>query len=769
MANGSYKLLKDIHIGDSVASWNGYAIVPDTVKNIWQTETKTTIIVQSTGYLPVTTSYDHVFATTGCSNPETSPVLWKKAGEIIKTRALLNYAGMPLGKIHNPDLAEFIGYMTCDGYVSGYQQPKFTNTHKEILNRVAELAKKLFGYNAIWRIKGNAYDLGFSNGTLGGGCTKNKIKELFRTENLDVPKSKKYLHPMVWNFDESSLGRFFAAVISSDGNLYLQKDRPPLRKRIMPTGSEITISCGSSDQLGWDIYWLLRKMGIIPHVPYKEKNSNWKIKIGKCFAIKKILSYGTIYGKKDQQQALLERAATQHNSILIWNGCYRSLFRSSPGISTELYDIETHNNHNFIANGYVVHNSGKDIVAFNYMLRDAIHHIGVYYYIFPTYSQARKVIWDSITNDGRRFIDFIPPELVANSNSTEMKITLTNGSLMQLLGSDDVDRLVGTNPRGIVFSEYALQDPRAYQFLRPALTANDGWCLFCSTPRGKNSFWELYQIAINNPNDWFAQHLTVDQTQHISLLAIQREKESGEMSDDLIQQEYYCSFDQGVEGSYYGKYLDRMRIKGQIGIVPHELGFKVNSSWDIGVRDSTSIIMWQNVGQIVRIIDYYENSKQGLEHYVKVLEQKPYTWGKHIAPHDIAVKEFGSGMTRIEKARQLGIKFITAPNLSIEDGIESVRSTFSKIWIDEQNCKPLIKAIENYRQEWDSKKQIYKSQPLHNIFSHAADALRYLCISLPKTRDGSTSPEELDARYREAVLGHKSNLPNIFQDDIPGY
>lgn len=339
---------------------------------------------------------------------------------------------------------------------------------------------------------------------------------------------------------------------------------------------------------------------------------------------------------------------------------------------------------------------------------------------------------------------------------------------MQLIGSDNIDTIVGTNPRGCVFSEYALQDPRGYQFIRPALTANNGWALFISTPRGKNSFWELYQIALHNPLDWYAHKLTVEDTFHVSLHEIAKEKDSGEMSDDLIQQEYYTSFEQGIEGSYYGKYLDRMRLKGQIGIVPYEHSFKVHTAWDLGVRDSTTIIFFQTIGQVVRIIDCYENSKQGLEHYVKVIEQKPYSYGKHIAPHDIKVREFGSGMTRLEKAKQLGVNFITAPDVSIEDGIESVRSAFSKIWIDENSCKQLIKAIENYRQEYDIKKKVYKSQPLHDWSSHWADALRYLAITLPRTIDG-LSPEELDKRYQEAMLGSGANLPKMFRDDSDMY
>jgi phage terminase large subunit len=411
--------------------------------------------------------------------------------------------------------------------------------------------------------------------------------------------------------------------------------------------------------------------------------------------------------------------------------------------------------------------AGKDICAFNLVIRAALRQTGVYYYIFPTYSQAKKVIWDSMTNDGIRFLDYIPEELVEQSNSQEMKIRLRNGSLIQLVGSDNYDSLMGTNPRGVVFSEYALQDPRAYQFIRPILVANSGWALFLSTPRGKNHLWELYNIAMQSP-DWFCYKLTVEDTAHIPLYEIEREKAEGIMSDDLIQQEYYTSFEMGVEGSYYAKYIDRMRVKGQIGIVPWENAFKVHTAWDLGIRDSTCIIFFQVIGQTVRIIDCYEKSKEGLEHYISVINQKQYIYGKHIAPHDIRVREFTSGVARIEKARQLGINFTIAPDVTIEDGIESVRSCLSKIWIDERACAPLIKAIMNYRQEFDAKRKVYKSQPLHDWSSHYADCLRYLCISLPKTKDGS-SPEELEKRYRETVFGTNNNMPSVFRDDLPSY
>lgn len=410
--------------------------------------------------------------------------------------------------------------------------------------------------------------------------------------------------------------------------------------------------------------------------------------------------------------------------------------------------------------------AGKDLAAFNLCIRYALRKPCVIFYIFPTYAQGKKVIFDSITNDGHRILDYIPSELVESRNIQELKIRFKNGSLLQVVGSDNYDSLMGTNPQLCVFSEYSLQDPRAYQYIRPILTANEGIAIFLSTPRGKNHLWELYQIAIQHP-DWFCQKLTVEDTGHISLAEIEKERQLGEMSDDLIQQEYYTSFDMGVEGSFYAKYLDRMRIKGQIGVVPYEEGFRVNTVWDLGFRDSTCIIFFQIIGQTIRIINCYDKTKEGLEHYVRVLDSLAtthgYVYNKHFFPHDIKVTELGSGITRIEKLRQLGIKVTVCDDMSVMDGIEAVRSSLSKIWIDEKNCAPLIKALENYRQEYDVRRKVYKATPLHDWSSHYADAMRYLCVSLAKTRDG-LSAQELDKRYADAMGNNR--LPGPFADEF---
>lgn len=408
---------------------------------------------------------------------------------------------------------------------------------------------------------------------------------------------------------------------------------------------------------------------------------------------------------------------------------------------------------------------GKDFVCFNLMVRAALKRVGLYFYLLPTAVQARRVLFEGMTSDGKKFLDFIPDELIKRVNMQQMLVELKNNSSIQFIGSENYDSLRGTNPIGVIMSEAAYSHPQAYPTIRPILLANNGWIVFISTPNGQNHFYTLYNIAQANPEEWYSCLLTVNDTQHISEEEIRREVESGEISEDMSRQEYFCSFDIGAIGSYYGKYLTNMELNHQIGVVDWEPNFPVHSAWDLGVRDSTVILMFQIIGSAIHVIDMYEKSDVGLEHYVNVIQAKPYTWGKHIAPHDIQVREFtAGGLTRLEKAAQLGIKFMIAPKLSIIDGIESVRTALPRMHIDNRKCKKLIAAIRDYRKEYDSKLQVYKNHPLHNHLSHAADALRMLCVSLPKLRN-TADPEALERRYRETVYGNQANLPPAFQDN----
>jgi phage terminase large subunit len=411
--------------------------------------------------------------------------------------------------------------------------------------------------------------------------------------------------------------------------------------------------------------------------------------------------------------------------------------------------------------------SGKEIVGYNIMIRAALRRVGTYFFVYPNFSSGRRILWDAITNTGERILDYLPAELVDSKNEMMMRIKLKNGSIIQIIGSDNYDNtLIGTNPVGIIFSEYSIQDERAYAFSKPILAANDGWCLFLSTPRGKNHLFTLWDIAQHNPDVWWSNMLTVKETKHISEEEIEADIARGEISWDLAQQEYYCSFDMGIDGAVYGTALDRMKHNEQIGNVPWQSNHRVNTAWDVG-NDMTSIVFYQTIGQVVNVIDYYEKSGEQLEYYVNYINSKPYTYGKHFFPHDMRITEWGGKKyTRVEKARQLGVQATIVDSVGLEDGIEYVKSSMAKIWMDAKKTDRLITCLENYRYEYDRKHSSYKNTPLHDRYSHGADAFRYACLSMPKTGDSLTQAD-IDKQRREALYGNKGGLPPFFRDDNP--
>ena len=406
--------------------------------------------------------------------------------------------------------------------------------------------------------------------------------------------------------------------------------------------------------------------------------------------------------------------------------------------------------------------AGKDLTAFHCMLRAALRQVGIYYYIFPTYAQAKKALWNNITSEGMKVLDYVPPELLLKKNESELSMTFVNGSMIQLVGSSDYDKLLGTNPRGCVFSEYCVQDKNAYLYLRPILTANDGWAIFATTVRGHNHLWDLFQIAKDSP-EWFCELLTVEDTQHIPLSEIQNEIRENIMSIELVRQEYYNDWNLGIENSFYCHYIDKLRLNGQIGPVPWEPAYPVYTAWDLGMNDSNCIIYFQVIGAVIHIIDYFEKNNQGLEYYAKVLRNNAYDYQTHFGPFDLMVREQGTGITRKQKAQQLGIDFKVLDKIPFLDGIEHVRTILPKCYIDEVKCARLIRCLENYRREFDAKRNVALDKPVHDDYSHGADAFRYLAQSIQYCGK-QTSPQELERRYQETRYGTQHDLPRPFRE-----
>jgi len=372
--------------------------------------------------------------------------------------------------------------------------------------------------------------------------------------------------------------------------------------------------------------------------------------------------------------------------------------------------------------------AGKDATALNWTVTSAFQRPGLYWHLLPTYNQGRKIVWDGRTKEGRPFLSAWPKDAVRAINNTEMKLELENDSIWQVVGTDNVDRLVGANPVGCVFSEYSLQDPRAWDYIRPILAENGGWALFIYTPRGRNHGHTLLEVAKSNPK-WYHQVLSVDDTGILDPAAIQEERDAG-MPEEMIQQEYFCSFDAALVGSYYGQEMDLAFKDGRITDVPYDPRLEVHTAWDLGMSDSTAIVFYQESGTEIRIIDYYEASGEGLPHYIRILKEKGYDYGSHFGPHDIQVRDFSTGKSRLETAAIMGIKFKVAPKLGLLDGIDAVRIALRRMVFDKTKCARLIEAMRQYKKSWNDKMRCYSSHPDHDWTSHPADGMRTLVTTL---------------------------------------
>ena len=372
----------------------------------------------------------------------------------------------------------------------------------------------------------------------------------------------------------------------------------------------------------------------------------------------------------------------------------------------------------------------KDKACFNIIVKKAMEDVWIYYYVFPTYSQWKKAAWDWIDKDWWKTINHIPNEIIKKKNDTEMKVELINWSIIQIIWSDNVDSIVWTNPIGIVFSEYSLQSPAVWDFLRPILAENGWWAIFNFTPRWDNHAKELLDMAKEN-KDWMVSIQTVDDTQAISKEVLESEKKEIILkngSDAIFQQEYYCSFDAWINGSYYAEILTQLEKAWRITTLPYDPALDVFTVWDLGINDSTAITFWQRFWKEIRVIDYYENNWEWLAHYVSILKEKAYRYSTMWLPHDAQARSLQTWKTVEEKMYEYWFTDIQiVPKLSVLDWINAVRAILQFCWFDREKTERLRKCLKNYHKELDEKRQTFK-WPEHDRSSHGADSFRYLAV-----------------------------------------
>lgn len=383
--------------------------------------------------------------------------------------------------------------------------------------------------------------------------------------------------------------------------------------------------------------------------------------------------------------------------------------------------------------------SGKDDVALHWTATQAVQKPATYWHLLPQSNQARKAVWDAVDpHTGIRRIDWaFPKELRETTREQDMLIRFKNGATWQVVGSDNYNALVGSPPFGIVYSEYMLSDPNAWSFIRPILRENGGWALFNGTPRGRNHLHGLYELGLKEPG-WFSQLLTVKDTGAMSDedLASERREIASERGEDeaenIINQEYFCSWDAAIPGSYYGKAIAQAEKLGYIGTEPYDPRKPVITAWDLGVGDSTAIWFIQQAGLAVRVIDFYENSGVGADHYARVLKEKGYNYDYHILPHDADDREWGNNASsRIDVLKGLKVSPLRLlPRASIDDGINAGRLLIPRCRWDRLATERGLNALRQYQKRWDEKLKTFSSTPLHDWTSHAADAWRYLAQGL---------------------------------------
>jgi hypothetical protein len=375
--------------------------------------------------------------------------------------------------------------------------------------------------------------------------------------------------------------------------------------------------------------------------------------------------------------------------------------------------------------------SGKDLTMLHQTAKMGLQRIGGYFHMLPEFSQARKVIWDGIDIDGNRIIDqAFPHEIRRATHESEMKITLLNGSYWQLVGSDRYDALMGTNPLGVVFSEYSIANPSAWDYIRPILVTNHGWAAFIYTPRGRNHGYSMHNIACADPF-WFSSLKTVDDTGAINTADIEAERRAG-MPEDMIQQEFYCSFTSGALGSYYGELLERARQQGRICPVPFNPGLPVELWFDLGYNDYTSCWAIQKHGLQLHAIRFNEWRTMSLPRICADIRTWEYRIDKIKLPHDGDAHELIAGRTRKDVIEdELGTLADVVPrprNLAEKlEQIHAVRSTIPLVWFDATLCEAGVYALESYSRKWDDKGKVYGQEPKHDWSSHCADAFRTGC------------------------------------------
>jgi len=383
---------------------------------------------------------------------------------------------------------------------------------------------------------------------------------------------------------------------------------------------------------------------------------------------------------------------------------------------------------------------GKTVAAVNELLKRTFkceldHARGVY--LAPLHKQAKAIAWDYL----KLYTKPIPGIKV---NESELRVDFPNRARVQLAGADNFLALKGQYFDYAICDEFAQWAPGAWsEAIRPALADRQGGACFIGTPRGHNEFYTLWERVEELP-DWGRE--------------IHRASESGvlpqselealarELTDEEYAQELEVSWEAAIRGAFYGKAMATMESEGRVKSVLYDDRLLVQTSWDLGasrLAPTNCVGFWQVHGSEVRLIEVWEDELIGFEDLAKRLRSRPYSYGKHFAPHDIEVGDLSTGTTRLEVARNYGIHFTVSRKVNLSDGINATRSMLKRTYIDRTRTSNVVEGLKQYRTDFDDKNKAFRSTPLHDWSSHLADMCRYFAINENRC-DNEADYDDLD-------------------------
>ena len=376
-----------------------------------------------------------------------------------------------------------------------------------------------------------------------------------------------------------------------------------------------------------------------------------------------------------------------------------------------------------------------------------------YAYIAPFFRQAKDVAWV--------YLKQATSGIAQEVRESELRIILPNGAWITLYGADNPDALRGIYLDGVIVDEIADCRPSLWgEVLLPTLADRRGWAVFIGTVKGKNHFYDMWENAKNDPS-WFSLLLKPEDTEVLSNEDLQELQK--QMDEPQYAQEFLCDFTAAVKGTFYADQIQQLEAEGKITPRPlYDPDLPVQCAADLGYTDSTAFWFWQEAPDGLRIIDYYQAQGEPLNHYIDMLESKPYNYERVWLPHDARAKTLQTGRSTVEQILETGLPCSITPNLKVLDGINAVRKILPDCHFDLATTHEGVEALRAYKREFNELTKSFRDKPLHNWASDGSDAFRYLAIvcqrgrveEKPQKKPDFTRKLTLDKLHEEREHGH---------------